>query len=91
MYLPMRKNNAAVSLYKFIKLPLQKKLDAIEAGILLDTDEEKERITLLYFLNGFFIEKVISTKTGSVIEVIPFKNGYRVNQFNNWLHKIKMK
>jgi hypothetical protein len=41
------------------------------------TDNNGERI-FVYYLNGFFIEAV--TNVGVIIDVVPYKRGYKVNK-----------
>jgi hypothetical protein len=52
-----------------------------EKGIFLDLDSEKNTLTKLYFLNGFFVEEVISRKQNIVIDIIPYKQGYRIENY----------
>ncbi len=41
------------------------------------TDNNGERI-FVYYLNGFFIEAI--TNVGVIIDVVPYKRGYKVNK-----------
>lgn len=41
------------------------------------TDSTGERI-FVYYLNGFFIEAI--TNVGVIIDVLPYKRGYKVNK-----------
>lgn len=70
------------SFFDFIKLNKteQGKL-LIERGIFLDMDNEKDTITRLYFLDGFFVEEIICKNNSEVVELIPFKQGYKIESF----------
>lgn len=69
--------------FEFNRLPLGRKLAILQdIGVLLDTDVDKERVVKLYFLYGFFVERIESL-TGEHLELIPYKNGYRVYNFLN--------
>jgi len=84
MYLSKEKRNIGESFFEFNKLPLRTKLDMLfESAFFVDEDRENDRVIQLFFLKGFFVEKVVCINTGAVIEVIPFKNGYRIYQFLN--------
>jgi hypothetical protein len=48
------------------------------AGTLLDSDCNKRQKTNLYFLNGFFVEETIAEPTQKIIDIIPFRQGYRI-------------
>ncbi len=68
--------------HEFNQLSVKEKLRLIrEKAVLLDVDTEKTKVTELYYLRGFFIEKVLDRKTGAFIELLPFKNGYRLYNF----------
>lgn len=69
--------------FRFIRLGFEEKLKALElGGTLLDTDVEGTNIVKLYFLHGFFVEQIESV-CGTITELIPYKNGYRIYNFLN--------
>lgn len=70
------------SIHRFLKLDKMNQADLLMTkGLLLDTDIEKESFTNLYLFEGFFVEEVVSRINGEVLEVIPYKQGYRLNKF----------
>lgn len=80
------------SFYNFVKLDQIQKLRLLkEQGIFLDSDNEKDTITKLYFLNGFFVEEILSRKDQEIVDIIPYKQGYKIENylkeriFLNWL------
>ena len=67
--------------YEFSQLSASDQLLMLAAyGVLLDTDREDGKVIRLYFLHGFFVEQVENT-SGEVLELIPYKNGYRLYNF----------
>ena len=70
------------SFYTFAKLNKQQQLKLLkQKGIYLDHDCEKDTIIKLYFLQGFFVEEIISLTTNKVIYIIPYKQGYKIESF----------
>jgi len=70
------------SVFKFIKLDLEEQMNLLSnEGILVDGYDEKETSTKVYFLNGFFVEETINTRTKKVVEVLPFKQGYKTEKY----------
>jgi hypothetical protein len=70
------------SFFDFAKLDLAKKTELLTTkGTFLDLDSEKNTLTKLYFLNGFFVEEVICRKLNKTVDVIPFKQGYRIENY----------
>jgi hypothetical protein len=68
--------------YSFMKLDIgeQKKMIKKE-GIFLDRDIEDEKAINLYFLRGFFVEETVLTREQRVLEIIAFKQGYKIERF----------
>ena len=57
------------------------------SGLLLDSDVYKgERINLFYF-GGYFVEEILNYLTWELIEVIPYKTGYRLETFQHLYHR----
>lgn len=59
----------------------EKKSMLNSSGLLLDVDLEKEQSVKLYFLDGFFVEETISHPENKVLDIIPYKHGYRLQTF----------
>lgn len=77
------------SFYKFIRLNKEEQGRLLtERGMFLDLDDEEETMTRLYFLDGFFVEEVFCKNTNQVIEMIPFKRGYRLESFLGQRHAL---
>ena len=72
------------SFYEFARLNDQDKAtELMNNGLLLDKDLEKEHDVNLYYLNGFFVEETISKKQNRVVDIIPYKHGYRLETYSN--------
>jgi hypothetical protein len=70
------------SFYDFVRLNQSQQINLLkEKGLFLDLDSEKTTLTKLYFINGFFVEEVINRKKNSVIDIIPYKQGYRIENY----------
>lgn len=52
-------------------------------GLLLDSDVYKgERINIFYF-GGYFVEEILNYLTWELLDVIPYKSGYRLETFQH--------
>ena len=73
------KEQVAQSFSRFNRLPTAEKLaQLISRGLLIDTDLDGDKIIKLYFLDGFFVEK-IETLSQEHVELIPYRSGYRIS------------
>jgi hypothetical protein len=69
-------------LYNFLRTSTTGQTEILRnQGILLDTDIEKDLLINLYFIDGFFVEETFSLSERRVIENIPFKQGYRMQNY----------
>jgi hypothetical protein len=70
------------SFYDFAKLnKTDQSLVLTEQGIFLDIDSESTTFTRLYFLKGFFVEEIVSRNQNRVIDIIPYKQGYKIERY----------
>jgi len=70
------------SFYDFVKLNIHEQSELLlEEGVILDLDSDYDTLTRLYFLDGFFVEEIICKRTNEVLEVIPYKQGYKLKSF----------
>lgn len=68
--------------YEFAKLNNADKARMLaKNGVLLDKDSATEESTNLYYLNGFFVEETISVKSNRVVDIIPYKHGYKLETY----------
>ncbi|PBQ31202.1 hypothetical protein CNR22_05290 [Sphingobacteriaceae bacterium] len=72
------------SFYDFVKLSISEQVNLLRKdGVFLDQDSEKEGITCLYFLQGFFVEVVFGGEASEIQDIIPYKQGYRISMLIN--------
>ena len=68
--------------YGFVKSSKDEKIrQLLNKGILMDTDIEKDTKISLYYLEGFFVELSTSVKSKQITDIVPFKRGYRVQNY----------
>lgn len=72
------------SFYDFARLnKSQQTVILNQHGLFLDADLENDTLTRLYFLKGFFVEVIFSKKLNTVVDMIPYKQGYKLERFIN--------
>lgn len=72
----------AEAFYDFVKLSKTRQIELLRGyGIFLDQENEKDLVTRLYFLHGFFVEEIFSEQQGQVLELIPYKQGYKLDNY----------
>jgi hypothetical protein len=49
---------------------------------LIDTDLLKDTVINVYYLKGFFVEETRSADKNEVLDIVPFKRGYRINNLS---------
>lgn len=70
------------SFYDFAKLDKSQQCELLDSeAVFLDLDSDKSTFTKLYFLNGFFIEEIVCRKNNAIIDIIPFKQGYKIESY----------
>lgn len=70
------------SFYDFAKLNMTTQSSVLtEQGVFLDIDSESTTFTRLYFLKGFFVEEVVCRSENRVIDIIPYKQGYKIERY----------
>lgn len=73
-------NNKAFN--EFVKLNTPEKHNLLfNNGLLVDNDNEKDYVLNLYFINGFFVEVLISKTENKVTDIVPYKHGYSVKRY----------
>ena len=68
----------------FVKLNTLDQVKLIKKeGVFLDQDSDKNEITCLYFVQGFFVEVVFGKNEEDLRDIIPFKQGYKISMLLN--------
>jgi hypothetical protein len=52
-----------------------------EKGIKIDEDKEMDKLTRLYFINGFFVEETVTCPDNLTTEILPFRRGYKLDKY----------
>jgi hypothetical protein len=60
-------------------------------GLLVDKDDEGENYVNLYFIDGFFVEEILSKTENRLVDVIPYTKGFKVDSFVEVKHIIVSK
>ncbi len=55
--------------------------ELLAQAIHLDTMLDNSYKTLLFFLRGFFVEVCISSTAERIIDILPIKDGYKIDQY----------
>jgi hypothetical protein len=77
-----------ISIYDFAKLDLSSQCKTIkQMGIFLESYTETERLVKLYYVCGFFVEVLVSQPQLQNVEIIPFKNGYKIEHYKEILFR----
>lgn len=50
-------------------------------GLLVDKDHDKQQVINLYYLKGFFVEEILSVSGNTLIDIIPYKHGFKSSSF----------
>lgn len=67
---------------EFIKLNTIEKYNLLfKSGLLVDNYIEKDFLLNLYFINGFFVEVLLSKEENTIMDIVPFKQGYNTKWY----------
>ena len=70
------------SLPGFIKLNIAEQSTILkQKGLFIDQDTENNKLINLYYIDGFFVEEIMSMEEKRVLEIIPFRQGYKVEKY----------
>jgi hypothetical protein len=71
-----------LSIYEFARLTLVEKADLItNQGVFLENLGDSGNEINLYYFNGFFVEVEVNKLQNMIVEIIPFKQGYKVKKY----------
>lgn len=72
-----------MTIYKFAKLSFLEKKQLIESkAVFLDNYMDSENLINTYFFDGFFVEAIMNLSSATIIEIIPFLHGYKIDKKN---------
>ncbi|WP_317898317.1 hypothetical protein [Aurantibacillus circumpalustris] len=70
------------SIVDFVRLNTAQQVTVLlQEAILLDIDTEKVLTTRLYLYKGFFVEETFNRVSNEIVDIIPFKQGYRIKDY----------
>jgi hypothetical protein len=82
----------ANAFYTFIKLNKSEQAKILrDCALKLDTENDGDDVVNLYYLNGFFVEEIISGTGNNDVTFLPFKRGYKLEKFLKDKGAIEMK
>ncbi|MDP1803037.1 MAG: hypothetical protein Q8L81_16870 [Bacteroidota bacterium] len=71
-----------MTIYEFIKLDINSKADMLwDKGIFLENTLSNNQGINLYFLDNFFVEVIVSKPNEKIIDIVPFKQGERLEKY----------
>jgi hypothetical protein len=71
-----------MTIYEFTALDINARAEFLwKNGIFLDNYLDEENAFNIYFLKEFFVEVIVSKPNDEIINVVPFKAGYRLDKY----------
>jgi len=79
-----------MTLYEFAKLHREEKITELKhEAVLLDKYPDNKNRVSIYYLHDFFVEVYTNLTEGTLIDIIPYKRGFKLNKHE--LHNLKKK
>ena len=73
-----------VTIYNFVKLSLEEKFDLIKKkGVFLENLGDAANEINLYYLQGFFVEVEVNKLQNFIVDITPFRQGYKINKYKD--------
>ncbi|MCE3260784.1 MAG: hypothetical protein K0S12_2425 [Bacteroidetes bacterium] len=77
-----------ITIREFAKLDIPAQCAILkQLGIFLESYTDKISLVKVYYVCGFFVEVIVSQPELEQIEIIPYRNGYKVDQYKHILFK----
>jgi len=71
-----------MTIYEFAVLDINAKADALwHSGIFLDNYIDNKKGVNLYSFNGYFVEVTLNNPNQEIINITPFKRGFRLDKY----------
>lgn len=75
-----------LTIYNFVKLSLEEKAELIKKkGVFLENLGDGGNEINLYYLQGFFVEVEVNKLQNFIVDITPFKQGYKANKYKDKL------
>jgi hypothetical protein len=77
-----------MDIFEFAKLKQEKKEEILHTqAMLLECFTEKDKHFTIYYLPSFFVEVSTNVQTKNIIDIIPYRRGYKVEKEKNKLYE----
>ena len=74
----------SIGIHNFVKLSLDEKAELIKKkGVFLENFGDAGNEINLYYLQGFFVEVEVNKLQNLVVDIIPFRQGYKINKYKD--------
>lgn len=79
-----------MTIFEFAKQDHEEKITELKyEAVLLDTYMDNKNRVSIYYLHNFFVEVLTNLTEGTLIDIIPYKRGFKLNKHE--LHNLKKK
>ena len=77
-----------MDIFEFAKLKQEKKEELLHtSAMLLECFTEKDKHFTIYYMPSFFVEVSTNIQTGNVIEIIPYRRGFKIEKESDKLYE----
>lgn len=77
-----------MDIFEFAKLNPQKKEETLHTqAMLLECFTEKDKHFTIYYLPSFFVEVSTNVTTKNIIDIIPYRRGYKIEMEKDKLYE----
>ena len=77
-----------MDMFEFAKLGSRKKEELLHTkAMLLESYADKNKRKTVYYLPSFFVEVTTSLEKNKVVDIIPYRRGYKVEKEKNALYE----
>jgi hypothetical protein len=74
----------SLNIYEFARLSLNQKADLVrKKGVFLENLGDGGNEINLYYLLGFFVEVEVNKLQNLIVDITPFKQGYKINRYQD--------
>ena len=75
-----------LSIYEFARLSFEQKVDLIKRnGVFLENLGDAGNEINLYYLQGLFVEVEVNKLQNFIVDITPFRQGYKANKYKDKL------
>lgn len=79
-----------IELYEFNRLPINERANYLWAnGTFIMNVKQTEHSFNLYTLNSYYVEVKLLNSNNEIVEIVPFKQGERLNKYLDFINVLK--